>query len=427
MRKFFCLSAGLAACSVAGLATAGGPQLQTAHKGIEVTPIRMAQISPEGKLTSPWVYTKDLQGVDSTCGDDTLWDGFDYNTPDGGPENGDLCFTYFGPSTRWFFGPSYCNTWGLNDITSLAAGAADGSLSDHAKFAWFWYGDGNPNGSEQCFLVTFTYEDFDTTCNGPAAANGYSGIILDFGLLATNPGGYYWTNVNTLCSAGLSYQMPMDGSGGYDMQQWNFFDGSNFSFATCGQPMLWGQRDTAAQGSQTEFQWDDDTDIDSLGNCTTDVNGNCLNLPDGTLQAPFECYTYAFGLCPDPLGAMAAFLGTAGPTDCLGLEVDQLVGGASSTWTITDPLGSNATVALVYGFQDGATNVNGQFGYCASFGIKGVSQSKLLCQGKLSAGVKTCKKPIPVSAVGKRVLTQAAMRDTCPDQCMSNVLDMTVQ
>ena len=95
--------------------------------------------------------------------------------------------------------------------------------------------------------------------------------------------------------------------------------------------------------------------------------------------------------------------------------------------TIDDPNGSNSVVALVYGFQSGQTNVNAQFGYYTSFGIKGVSQDKLICQGKLSAGQKTCKQPIPGFAIGKRVLFQAAMRDTCPDTCMSNVLDMVVQ
>ena len=113
--------------------------------------------------------------------------------------------------------------------------------------------------------------------------------------------------------------------------------------------------------------------------------------------------------------------------DCLTVSVDRLIGGLSSTFTIDDPNGSNSVVALVYGFQSGQTNVNGQFGYCASFGIKGVSQDKLICQGKLSAGQKTCKQPIPGFAIGKRVLFQAAMRDTCPDTCMSNVLDMVVQ
>ncbi len=425
MRKFFCISAGLAACSVAGLATAGGPQLQPIQKGIEVTPVRFAGIDHNNKLTTPWYYTKDLTGTDSTCGDDLIWDGFDYNTPDGGPENGELCVSTFGPSTRWFFGPSYCNTWALHGFT-VAATDTDG-LSDHSKFAWFWYGDGNPTGSEQCFLVTFTYEDFDSTCNGPAAANGYSGIILDFGLLPTNPGGYYWTNPNTLCSVGLGYTMPADGTGAYDIQQWNFFDGTNFAFATCGQPMLWGPRDTTTQGVATDIQWDDDTDVDANGNCTADINGNCLNMPDGNLQAPFECYNYLFGLCPEPLAAMAAFLGNAGPTTCLTLDVDQLIAGLTSTFTLANGTPGEVGV-VVYGFQAGTTGLTGQFGYCATFGIKGLSTNSILVQKAFDGtGSIVKKQPIPANAFGKNVLFQGAQRDTCPNECMSNLLDMTVQ
>ncbi len=422
MRKFFCLSAGLAACTVAGLATAGGPQIQAAGNGTELTPTRYAGISQDGKLTTPWFYTADRM-TDGPCGEDTFFDSFDYNSPDGGPENGEICDNTFQPSTRWFFGASWCNTWAVNDISALADGA--GSEAGHGKFGWQWYVDGT--NSEQCYLVTFTYEDFDDTCNGPAASNGYDGVILDFGVLA--PGaGYYWANVNNLCDNGLFYTMPADGEGAYDMQLWNFYDGANFDFATCGQPMLWGQREgQPADGASGEYQWDDDSDLDANGNCTADPNGFCENLPDGVLQAPFECYTYAFGLCPDPLGAMAAFIGEGGPTECLGLEIDKLVGGGTSTWTITDSLGSNAVVALVYGTAPGSTSVNGFAGYCATFGIKGVNQNKLVCQGRLTSGVKTCKSFIPTNFVGRQVLTQAAMRDTCDDECMSNLLDLVVQ
>jgi len=116
-----------------------------------------------------------------------------------------------------------------------------------------------------------------------------------------------------------------------------------------------------------------------------------------------------------------------GDCDCLEIEVDRLVGGLTSTFTITDPNGSDSVVALVYGFQEGQTQVNGQFGYCANFGIRGVSQNKVICQGAMSNGERTCRQFIPANAAGRRVLFQSAMRDTCPDPCMSNILDMTVQ
>jgi hypothetical protein len=426
MRKFFCLSAGLAACSVAGLASAEKPQIQSLDKAIEVQPIRMAAIDRTGKLLTQWFYTDDVQN-DTNCIDTLVYDAYEPTGPDDAlPTGGTECNPNFGPTTRWFFGASYCNTWTLNDIASLADGWAGDQTSDHHMTAWQWYGDGNPAGTEQCYLVNFTYEDFDDTCNGPAAANGYDGIIYDFGPLTTNPGGYYYTNL-TPCDSGLALTLPADGSGALDLHMWNFFDGNNFTYATCGQAMLWGMKDTATQGSQGPVQWDDDTDIDANGNCTADVNGNCLNLPDGSLVAPFECYDYAFGLCPDPLGAMMNLYGNVGPSDCLSLGVDQLIGGARTTWTLSNGT-PNATAAIVYGTAPGSTNVNGFAGYCASFGIKGVNQSKLICQKRFDgAGQFTCAKPIPVNLVGKQLLFQGAQKDTCPDQCMSNLLDLVVQ
>ncbi len=116
------------------------------------------------------------------------------------------------------------------------------------------------------------------------------------------------------------------------------------------------------------------------------------------------------------------------PAACMTLEVDRLVAGAKSTFTMTDNgVGSNGVAALVYGTTAGTTNVNDVFGYCASFGIKGVNQNKVICQGKLTAGEKTCGQNIPGGFAGVDVLFQTAMRDTCPDTCMSEVLAGTIQ
>lgn len=419
MRKFFCLSAGLAACSVAGLASAGGPQLQTATMDRELTPIRYAGIDKTGKMTTPWFYTEDVQN-DTNCYDTIVFDSYQPEDPDTLlPCCGTDCDPNLQPTSRYYFGPTYCNTWSLNDIDTMAAGWSGNTVSDHHGCAWWW-----PQ-QDQCYLTVFTYEDFDGTCNGPAAGNGYDGIIYDFGDLA--PGnGYYYTNL-TPCDSGLALTLPSDGQGAYDLNMWNFFDGNNFEYADCGQPMLWAPLDAATQGSSTAVQWDDDTDIDANGNCTADLNGNCLNIPDGNLQAPFECYDYAFGLCVDPLGAMHVFFGETGPQDCVVLEVDQLIGGARSTWTLSNGVPGNKG-AIVYGFNPGTTNVNGLFGYCASFGIDKVNTNKLVCQKNMDGnGEISCSKPIPVNLVGTRILFQGAMNGTCPDPCDSNLLDLTVQ
>jgi len=432
MRKFFCLSAGLAACSVAGLASADRPEPVPLDNAINVQPIRMAKVSPDGKLLTPWFYTKDAQGLDTNCQDDLVFDAYEPDNPDDVfPIGGDEC-PNLQPSSRWFFGTSFCNTWAVNDIDQYADLAQPSLGSDHAAFAWFNFGDGNPNNSEQTFLAIFTYGSVDKTCNGPAASDplGDGGLVFDFGELQNNGPGYFFTNL-TACDFDLGWDLPAAGEGGYDIQMWNFFDGSNFEFSTCAQPMLWGAKDPATQGNSTGTQWDDQWDIDENGNCTTDPNGNCLNIPDGMHVAPFECFDYE-GLvtCPsNPVGAMAAFFGSNEPPFAVTLEVDRLIGGLTSTWTVSngDP-GEQA--AVVFGTREGQTNVNGQFGFCASFGIRGVTPDSVIpgCRGQLDGnGEFQCQARIPVGAVGQRVLMQAAQAGTCPDPGESNLLDMTVQ
>ena len=413
MRSFFHVSSGLAACTLAVTALAGAPDPQVSPgMGIEVQPIRFAGIDRDGHLITPWFYTEDLGGVDSPCGDDCIWDSFGYDTPDGGPNHS--------PSQFLNADATYCDTWSVNDFQSLAPGS-EGALSDHAKFAWSWYGNGDPNGSEQCYLVTFTYEDFDDICTGPPASNPYDGIILDFGPLATNPGGFYITNVNKLCQSGLGYQMPVDGNGAYDLLMWNFYDGQNFAFATCGSPMFWHNDQC---GTQSDHEYDDNSDIDENGQCTTDENGRCVNVPDGIIRVPFECYSHDFGT-EGATGSMVAFLGNFAPASCIDLSEDQFIGGEPTTWTISNGA-PNAVVALVYGLKAGTTNVDDVMGYCATFGIQGVSQSKVICQSKFDgAGNASCKKFIP-AAFKREVFMQAAQRDTCPDECVSNILDLVV-
>jgi len=122
-------------------------------------------------------------------------------------------------------------------------------------------------------------------------------------------------------------------------------------------------------------------------------------------------------------------LGNGGPGDCLTLAVANLVAGQQATFQITNGT-PGAKAVTVYGFQPGTTKVAGVAGYCATFGIKGVSQSRVI--GGLNksfngSGVITFKIPIPGSAAGKQVLFQSAENGTCPDECVSNLLTETVQ
>lgn len=122
-----------------------------------------------------------------------------------------------------------------------------------------------------------------------------------------------------------------------------------------------------------------------------------------------------------------AFKPGGGPSDCLTMVVSTLTGGQKATWDVSGAT-AGSLVAVVFGLQAGSTVVNGQLGFCATFGIKGVTQNSLV--GKATAdgaGNVSVMKGIPAGATGLTVLTQAAERGTCPDECVSNLDSQVVQ
>ncbi len=135
---------------------------------------------------------------------------------------------------------------------------------------------------------------------------------------------------------------------------------------------------------------------------------------------------YARTLHASGLGAHDA-LSAAGPAQsCITLAVDPLVAGQSATWNVSGAT-AGEQVAVVYGFSAGSTVVNGFAGYCASFGIQGVNQNKVICTKSADGnGDVSCKKSIPAGVRGRRVLSQAAERNTCPNECVSNLDDQVV-
>lgn len=112
---------------------------------------------------------------------------------------------------------------------------------------------------------------------------------------------------------------------------------------------------------------------------------------------------------------------------CFNVSNDGLRAGQTTTWSMTGAV-PGEVLALVYGTQPGFTGVYDVNRFCAFFDINAVRASRLLGQpvvdsnGEASVGVR-----IPPGVSGMRVLTQAAQRDTCPDMCMSNLLDQVVQ
>jgi len=115
--------------------------------------------------------------------------------------------------------------------------------------------------------------------------------------------------------------------------------------------------------------------------------------------------------------------------NCLNLTVDNLIAGQQATITITGGTPSTRAVT-VYGTKAGQTVVNNVSNYCATFGIKGVTQSKVL--GGLNQtfdanGEISFNQPIPSGTTGTSVLFQSAMQNTCPNECISNLVQQIIQ
>jgi hypothetical protein len=259
----------LAAVAFIGSANAG--ELQLVGPAAKVTPVRIApaQMINGQVVIGEWqMYAEPIAG----CLGSEWWDGFDPDSA-GVPEDEDGCGL---GSSRWFFGPSYVSLGSTNDMQG-----ASGDEATWTDFAWYWYCSGS--GTEQAVILMFTLEDMSgEDCSG--FDNFYDGVAYDFGDLACNPGGYYYTNAD-LTGSGLFHQMPTDGDGGYQML---LRTGDGSVLATGGQPMLWGNG-ASRPGTSGPAQWDDD------------------NLPDGAYDPALECYDLAVGLCPDPLGAAVGF------------------------------------------------------------------------------------------------------------------------
>jgi hypothetical protein len=113
------------------------------------------------------------------------------------------------------------------------------------------------------------------------------------------------------------------------------------------------------------------------------------------------------------------------PEACLELAVENLVAGQTATWTVSNAFPTE-TVAVVYGFAGGSTN-GSAFGYCYEFDIQGVNQNRLIGQGVADGGgVATVMKNLPGNSSGISVKFQAAEKNTCPDTCMSNLLEEVI-
>ncbi len=84
----------------------------------------------------------------------------------------------------------------------------------------------------------------------------------------------------------------------------------------------------------------------------------------------------------------------------------------------------------MYGYRPGKTTIKNNVAYCVTFGIKGVTQNRMIggwTQTFDSKGKISFLQSIPQGTTGVDLIFQSAEQDTCPDECISNLLHTTVQ
>jgi len=118
-----------------------------------------------------------------------------------------------------------------------------------------------------------------------------------------------------------------------------------------------------------------------------------------------------------------------GPDDCLDLHISNLAAGSDMIIDVTEGTPKSKLVVL-WGENDGSfIKDNGT--WCVDFGFQvpsGKITSRIVTQGQFnSAGMYYSQRHIPDSTSGMRIRFQAAERDTCPDSCMSNIIDTQIE
>jgi hypothetical protein len=275
----------IAALTVAAGIACGQPERPAARvlgRGVRATPVRVAPAVLEGGRAvriGDWRAYQVSRGAHDTCRDYRVFDCYGDDNFDGIPDGGTACG--LGEDNRWFFGTGYCNGFYTNDMTV----APDTIIEEgvwRADVAWQWTCLAPPGETEQCVIAIFLQNSDPTRCEDDSF--DYPGWMFDLGELECNPVNYYFELFDI--SAIGRWTLPPSGRGSYAVM---FLTDDGEALASCAQPMLWGN--TGGPGWQGPEQIDDDAPL------------------DGTHELPTECYTYSFGVCPDPLGGMAQFWG----------------------------------------------------------------------------------------------------------------------
>lgn len=254
----------------------------------------VARIAPDGRLTSPWYPYQPPGGAREVCATLLCFDNFESDLS-GVP--GECYAPDCGQgAARWMFGTSYEPNLTVNDLKMGCTGCS-GQLAERVQFAFHASPCPELGGRTTLLVAIFTYEDFQE-CADPPYGGTYSGILYEFADIECNPAGYYWADVPNLCDYGLFHPLPRDGQGAYSMIISPSAPPCDFFPCGAGQPMLWGTKHPSNPDAQGPRQYED-ANRDARHDFRDEALGG-------------ECFDRAFGLCPDPLGAMVAFFGSSG-------------------------------------------------------------------------------------------------------------------
>ena len=125
------------------------------------------------------------------------------------------------------------------------------------------------------------------------------------------------------------------------------------------------------------------------------------------------------------IDAAATLQAIMAPADCLTLSLDQLKSGELSTWTVTGGA-EGEKIVLVYGFSTTPQTITDQFGFCATLGFNGITHSRIVTHLVTTVGGEAVFSRI-VHGSGTAVRFQAAQQNTCPDECVSNIINAIVR
>jgi hypothetical protein len=189
-------------------------------------------------------------------------------------------------AARWWLGANYRNPFWVNDIQQLVSGT-EGSQATGVVPVWCV----TNSGQNTFIMAIFTAEDFDDTCDGPAADNIYDGVAYNFGTLSSG----CWYSPRLLDAiGGIRCLLPLPTTairaqrlGGY-MQSFTQPDSSHTQVTS--------PRRAA----------------DSLGHASRTTPGSSTHAvgrrhpTDGNHDPNTECFDYTYGVCPTRRASWAA-------------------------------------------------------------------------------------------------------------------------